>query len=246
MPAFGPASLANMYDDMYDIASQLAMKWARHGSSAPIMITDDMTRLTLDTLALCAMNYRFNSYYREDMHPFLQAMGEFLVESGSRTRRPPFSSLFYREADRKYQANVDLMRKTANEVLQERKANPSTRKDLLQAMLEGVDSKTGKKMTDESITDNLITFLIAGHETTSGMLSFTFYQLTQHPDVYLKLQKEVDEVCGTGTVKLEHLPKLQYLAAVSHWLLLPFSLSQLKFVHTDLISCIGISGDAAS
>jgi cytochrome P450 / NADPH-cytochrome P450 reductase len=217
MPAFGPLSLANLYDDMYDIASQLAMKWARYGSSTPILSTDDFTRLTLDTLALCAMDFRFNSYYRDQLHPFIDAMGEFLVESGNRSRRPPFSSLFYRETDRKYQANIDIMRRTADEVLQSRKANPSLgRKDLLQAMLDGVDSKTGKKMTDASIIDNLITFLIAGHETTSGMLSFAFYQLIKHPEAYLKVQKEVDEVCGTDPIKLEHLPKLQYTAAVSH------------------------------
>lgn len=84
-------------------------------------------------------------------------------------------------------------------------------------MLEGVDSKTGKKMTDASITDNLITFLIAGHETTSGMLSFAFYKLIKNPEAYLKVQKEVDEVCGTDAIKLEHLPKLQYIAAASHY-----------------------------
>jgi cytochrome P450/NADPH-cytochrome P450 reductase len=205
---------------MHDIASQLAMKWARHGPETPILVTDDFTRLTLDTLALCAMNFRFNSYYRDEMHPFIEAMGEFLKESGKRSRRPPFSSLFYRDVDRKYQLNIDLMRQTADEVLQVRKSRGSHRKDLLQAMLEGVDSKTGKKMTDTSITDNLITFLIAGHETTSGLLSFAMYQLIKNPEKYLKLQKEIDEICGTDSIKLEHLPKLQYTSAVSPMLIL--------------------------
>lgn len=207
--------MANLYDDMHDIASQLAMKWARHGSETPILVTDDFTRLTLDTLALCAMDYRFNSYYRDEMHSFISAMGGFLTESGNRSRRPPFPSLFYRETDRKYQENIDLMRRTADEVLQARKSQGSHRRDLLQAMLEGVDSKTGKKMTDASITDNLITFLIAGHETTSGLLSFSMYQLLRSPEAYLKVQKEVDEICGTDSIKLEHLPKLQYMSAVS-------------------------------
>ena len=48
-----------------DIASQLVLKLARYGPSYKIPPTDDFTRLTLDTLALCAMDYRFNSFYTE-------------------------------------------------------------------------------------------------------------------------------------------------------------------------------------
>ncbi|TPX14092.1 uncharacterized protein E0L32_000486 [Thyridium curvatum] len=214
MPAFGPMSIKGMFDEMHDIATQLAMKWARHGPATPIMVTDDFTRLTLDTLALCAMGYRFNSYYHDEMHPFIQAMGEFLHESGSRSRRPPFMSVFYRSVDQKYWDDIALLRKTADEVLQARKETPTDRRDLLTAMLEGKDPKTGQTMSDASITDNLITFLIAGHETTSGLLSFAFHHLLKHPDAYLKAQREVDEVVGTGPIRVEHLAKLPYINAV--------------------------------
>jgi len=82
-------------------------------------------------------------------------------------------------------------------------------------MLDGVDPKTGQKLSDSSITDNLITFLIAGHETTSGLLSFAFYQLLKHPEAYRKAQQEVDQVVGTGPLRAEHLSKLPYLNGVS-------------------------------
>ncbi|TKA82891.1 hypothetical protein B0A55_01179 [Friedmanniomyces simplex] len=59
VPAFGPLNITGMFDDMKDIASQLVLKWARYGSDYVIPTTDDFTRLTLDTLALCAMDYRF-------------------------------------------------------------------------------------------------------------------------------------------------------------------------------------------
>jgi len=214
MPAFGPMSIKGMFDEMHDIATQLAMKWARHGPETPIMVTDDFTRLTLDTLALCAMDYRFNSYYHDEMHPFIQAMGDFLTESGTRSRRPPFMSIFHRQADLKYEEDIRLLRKTADDVLKARKQHPTDRKDLLSAMLNGKDPKTGQKMTDQSITDNLITFLIAGHETTSGLLSFAFFNLLKHPAAYRKAQEEVDEVVGTGPILVEHMGKLPYIAAV--------------------------------
>ncbi|KAF7588493.1 hypothetical protein BBP40_005661 [Aspergillus hancockii] len=214
MPAFGPLSIKSMFDEMHDIATQLALKWARYGSETPIMVTDDFTRLTLDTLALCSMGFRFNSYYSPELHPFIEAMGDFLTMSGERPRRFPLPSIFYKSQDEKYEADIQVLRKTAEGVLKSRKAHKSDRRDLLTAMLEGVDSKTGQRMTDESIMDNLITFLIAGHETTSGLLSFAFYQLLKYPEIYRKAQQEVDEVVGQGTIKVEHLSKLPYISAI--------------------------------
>lgn len=214
MPAFGPISIRNMYDEMHDIASQLALKWARSGPASEIEVTDDFTRLTLDTLALCSMGYRFNSYYSTQMHPFIEAMGDFLTEAGSRSRRP-LPQVFYRARNEKFDKDIEVLRSTAREVLEARKAGLGERdNDLLAAMLKGVDSKTGKKMTDESIMDNLITFLIAGHETTSGLLSFAFYNLCKHPDAYAKAQAEVDAVVGKGPIHVEHLANLPYMNGV--------------------------------
>ncbi|KAJ3453877.1 hypothetical protein MRS44_018509 [Fusarium solani] len=214
MPAFGPISIRGMFDEMHDIATQLALKWARHGPRAPITVTDDFTRLTLDTLALCSMGFRFNSFYSPTLHPFVDAMGTFLVECGKKSNRLPLPSIIYRARDLKFEEDINVLRITAKEVLESRKAGKSDRRDLLTALLRGVDPKTGKHMTDESIMDNLITFLIAGHETTSGLLSFTFYQLLKYPEKYRKAQHEVDDVIGQSTIKVDHLSKLPYISAV--------------------------------
>ncbi|KAI0479504.1 cytochrome P450 [Xylariaceae sp. FL0804] len=191
----------------------LAMKIARHGSHTPIAATEDFTRLALDTLALCSMGFRFNSYYTNELHPFVSAMGDFLTESGRRPSRP-MPNFFYRAEDAKYEADIEVLQRTASEVLQARKKNPNDKKDLMNAMLNGVDPKTGCKMSDQSIIDNLVTFLIAGHETTSGTLSFAFYELLKNPEAYRKVQQEVDEVVGKGPVKVEHLSKIPYTTAV--------------------------------
>ena len=57
----------------------------------------------------------------------------------------------------------------------------------------------------------LITFLVAGHETTSGMLTFVTYYLLKNPHTLLKLREELDTVVGNEEVRLEHLSKLPYL-----------------------------------
>ncbi|KAH0600561.1 hypothetical protein MHUMG1_01559 [Metarhizium humberi] len=215
IPAFGPLSIRGMFDEMHDIATQLCMKFARHGPHSSINASDDFTRLALDTLALCAMDFRFNSYYSEELHPFISAMGSFLVEAGRRNKRPAFAPNFlYRAANEKFFNDIAIMRDTADEVVANRKKNPSDRKDLLNAMLNGVDPTTHEKLSDENITDQLITFLIAGHETTSSLLSFSFYYLLKNPSTYQKVQQEVDQVIGRQKIKVEHLTKLPYTASV--------------------------------
>ncbi|KAK0627971.1 bifunctional P-450:NADPH-P450 reductase [Immersiella caudata] len=214
MPAFGPMPIQDMFTEMHEVSAQLVLKWARHPPTTPIMVTDDFTRLTLDTLALCSMDFRFNSFYHDEMHPFINAMSAFLFESGNRSTLPPIlTKLPVRSANKKYWQDIEILRKTAREVLLARKAHPTGRKDLLSAMLDGVDPKTGQKLSDDAIIDNLITFLIAGHETTSGLMSFAFYQLLKHPEYYRKAQAEVDSVIGAGPIKPEHMNKLPYLSA---------------------------------
>ena len=86
MPAFGPKAIRDMFPAMVDISSQLILRWERFAGEE-IDVCDNFTRLTLDTIALCSFNYRFNSFYENTMHRFVGAMVNVLVESGRRAGR---------------------------------------------------------------------------------------------------------------------------------------------------------------
>ena len=147
---------------MHEILTQLVLKWARYGPDYRIDATGDFTRLTLDSIAICAMDTRFNSFYTEGVHPFVAAMQEVLLEAGRRAVRPSFLKRFMRSADQKYADDIEVLQSTALKIVADKRANPTDKKSLVNAMLNGKDPKTGEKMTDESIADNMITFLIAG------------------------------------------------------------------------------------
>ncbi|KAJ3529743.1 hypothetical protein NM208_g9622 [Fusarium decemcellulare] len=175
-----------MFDEMYDTASQMTLKWARLSSSHPIPASEDFPRLALATLGLCSMGCRFNSFYKDNLHPFVQSMADSLVELGNRTQRPKWTSISYRSSERKIHKDINVMRNTSHELIKARKADPngSRRRNLLTAMIEGVDPRTGAKLSDESIINNLVTFLVAVHETTSGTLSFAFYSMLKNPHTF--------------------------------------------------------------
>ena len=151
---------------MHDVSCQLLSKWARQGPEVAIDPTDDFTRLALDTIALSAMNTRFNSFYRETRHPFVDAMVFFFTESGKRAFRPAFvNDYVYRASNKQYWQSIEAMKATAIQAIKERKDHPSDKPDILNAMIKGKDPKTGKSMSDENIVNNAITFLIAGNHS---------------------------------------------------------------------------------
>ncbi|KAG8707689.1 hypothetical protein FRC09_001668 [Ceratobasidium sp. 395] len=214
MPAFGPLSIKGMFDDMFDVISQLVLKWERFGPLHEIDPTDDFTRLAFETIALCTFNYRLNTFYTMQEPPFVKAMGDFLKECFLRTRRfSVIQSLSY-GTNAKYAADMDIMNKLADQIVDDRKKHPIEKKDLLNAMLLGKDTQTGEGLTEENVKAQMLTFLIAGHETTSGMLSFAMAHIMKNPEVYAKVRQEVDSVLGREPIKFEHLSKLTYINAV--------------------------------
>lgn len=66
-------------------------------------------------------------------------------------------------------------------------------------------------MSRETVINNMVTFLIAGHETTSGTLSFLFYHLLKNPKKYMAVQEEVDRVIGDKPLEPKHLSQLVYI-----------------------------------
>ena len=213
MPAFGPAALRSMFPGMLDIAEQLMLKWERQGPGVRIDLADNATRLTLDTIALCSFTHRFNSLYSDEMNPFVAAMVRRLEESGARTRRPALQTRLMVLRNRQYDEDKRVMYAIADQLIEDRRRNPPSdgARDVLDTLLTATDPQTGRRLSDENMRYQLITFLVAGHETTSGLLTFTLYELMRHPEVVAKARELVDAVLGNAAPRFEHLARLGYL-----------------------------------
>ena len=77
-------------------------------------------------------------------------------------------------------------------------------------MLMAARDEDGSAMTDRQLRDEIMTFLLAGHETTAVSLSWTWYLLSQHPNSAQKLRDELNHVLGGRTPQLDDLPRLPY------------------------------------
>ncbi|WFU15131.1 cytochrome P450 [Bradyrhizobium sp. CB3481] len=195
---FGNRAMQSYHPSMVDIAEQLVKKWERLNPDEEIDVVQDMTALTLDTIGLCGFDYRFNSFYRRDYHPFVEALVRSL-ETIMMTRGLPLENLWMQKRRKTLAEDVMFMNKMVDEIIAERRGSADTtevKKDMLGAMMTGVDRSTGEQLDDVNIRYQINTFLIAGHETTSGLLSCTIYALLKHPEVLKKAYEEVDRVLG--------------------------------------------------
>ncbi len=211
VPAFAQRARRAYFDAMLELAGQLVDKWER-SAGAPLEVSEDMTRLTLDTIALCGFGYRFDSFASAQLHPFLQAMARVLDETMGRLTRHQWLTRLRVGANRRYERDIALMHALVDEVIRERRGRAQQPRDLLGLMLEAVDPVTRERLDDANIRYQVITFLIAGHETTSGLLSFVLRLLTGHPEVLARARAEVDEVLAGGrTLQYDDLARLEVI-----------------------------------
>jgi cytochrome P450 / NADPH-cytochrome P450 reductase len=216
LPAFSGDAMRGYYPRMLDFAVQLSQKWERLNPDDTVDVPADMTRLTLDTIALCGFNYRFNSLYRETPHPFVVAMVGSLEAAQASSQELPIQRKLHPKRARQVLAYQEFMLQTVKQIVQERRTSTAlgTINDLLDRMLTVVDRQSGEKLDDTNIIAQCITFLIAGHETTSGLLSFALYALLKNPDVLARAYDEVDRVLGTDLSVLPTYPQIHQVAYV--------------------------------
>lgn len=225
VPAFGQRAMRGYFDLMRPVADQLIDKWLQASKAdQSVQVTEDMTRYTLETIGVCGFGYRFGLFDSQAMHPFTDAMWAVLREAMDRLTRLRIPSPVSWWQKCIYQRNVRYMHQLVDEVIAQRRSQEGSAafyeaKDLLGLMLQTVDPQTGQRLSDENIRFQVITFLIAGHETTSGLLSFALYHLSSNPQVLARAQAEVDSVLpptstGAAVVTYDHLSELKVVDQV--------------------------------
>ncbi|MEV7343495.1 cytochrome P450 [Streptomyces sp. NPDC093544] len=196
MPAFALGSMRTYHPVMLRVARRLIESWDRGARAGqPVNVPDDMTRMTLDTIGLAGFGYDFGSFERAEPHPFIEAMVRCLEWSMTRLARTPGSD--HAVADAAFRADADYLARVVDDVIAARvEEGQSQAADLLGLMLTAEHPADGSTLDTANIRNQVITFLIAGHETTSGAMSFALYHLAKHPAVLQLVQREVDALWG--------------------------------------------------
>jgi len=196
MPAFALGSMRTYHPVMLRVARRLIESWDRAAAEGrPVNVPDDMTRMTLDTIGLAGFGYDFGSFERAEPHPFVEAMVRCLEWSMTRLARVPGED--HAAADAAFRADADYLAGVVDDVIAARAGTDQTgADDLLGLMLTAAHPSDGTALDPANIRNQVITFLIAGHETTSGAMSFALYYLAKHPTALQLVRREADALWG--------------------------------------------------
>ncbi|KAH8908540.1 cytochrome P450 [Coniochaeta sp. PMI_546] len=209
-PRLSQQSVAQWFTEMRDITSELIEKWKSLGGNTKISPVNELNRLNLEVTTMTLYGKRLQSLSGPE-HPMLQAMEDATSEAMKRpTRLPMLNWLVY---GRKFKKAIATMRRYGAELVEYRNANPTTRQDVLAALLAGIDPETGKSLTDSQVIDEIVSMPI-GSSTAPCLISSAIYFLLKSPHVIGLAREELDSVIGNGEFKVEHLPQLKYLEAI--------------------------------
>ena len=216
-PGFSREAMAGYHSMMLAVAARLTGHWDRElAAGRTVDVPGDMTKLTLETIARTGFGHDFGSFERDRPHPFVTAMVGTLSYAQRLNSVPvPLVPLLLRGAARRNAADIAHLDRTVDEVVAARRRSGGGDGDLLDRMLDTAHPQTGERLSVENVRKQVITFLVAGHETTSGALSFALYYLARHPEVAARARAEVDRVWGdTPEPGYEQVAKLRYVRRV--------------------------------
>lgn len=108
---------------------------------------------------------------------------------------------------------IRLLDEVFYSIIRERRSSPGSSNDLLGTLL-SMRHSDGRPVSDSELRDEMMTLLLAGHETTAVALSWTWYLLALHPEIEARLHNELDEVLHGRDPALADIPKLRYTDAV--------------------------------
>ncbi len=212
-PAFHKENLAAWGATMVRATRELADSWApRMKSGEAFDVHDDMMRVTLRIVgeALLSTNLTGAAAVVGD------ALGPLLKLLTERTSRlVPVPDWVPTPAHRKMAAQRARLDAVVHGLIAERRATGAGT-DLLGMLMGATDVDTGERMDDAQLRDEVMTIMLAGHETTANALSWVFVLLGQHPEVEEKLRAELSAVLGGREPASADAPKLVYTSAVLH------------------------------
>jgi cytochrome P450 len=205
-PMFRHGELMTFVPTFVRCTQSLIAAWRNAPNGSVREIEHDMTNVTFDVISATLL-------------PSADAtVGPAVEASTGRFQKAGAWSLLYaiagapkwlpRPHRRTQREAIDLLRSSVAAMLREREAAPAGRDDLMRRLMTATNPETGRPMTETQLIDNLLTFYLAGHDTTAKALTWTLFLLARSPEWTAALKDEIARVTGGGAVTAEHIDKL--------------------------------------
>jgi cytochrome P450 len=195
-------------------AHALLEEWERYADrQEPVDISKEMMRLTFGVVGRAL----FSTDLERDAGEVGKAITIALAEASRRADEMiPLPLWLPTQSNRRYRSALQTLNDYVFHLIQERRQTKNRPFDLLTMLIEAVDDETSESMSDAQLRDEVMTFLLAGHETTAIALTWTWYLLAEHPEANEKVRAECQEAVGSKNPQYQDLERLIYTRMVFH------------------------------
>ena len=208
-PAFHRARMASYVDVMTTYAARTSSRWH---DGIELDISKEMMRLTLAIVGKTLFDADVEAEADEIGAALTSVMELFdmlLMPFSEFLEKLPLPHV------RRFRKAKERLDATIYRIIEERRACAVDRGDLLSMLLSARDEENdGGQMTDLQVRDEVMTLFLAGHETTANAMTWTWYLLSEHPEVEAKLHEELDAVLEGRSPTIEDVPRLTYTEMV--------------------------------
>ena len=207
-PAFHRERIASYGAVMTDYADRVQSKWA---DGATLDVAQEMMGLTLGVVG--------KTLFDADVTSHVRSVGQALtaVIESFWTTMLPFADLLEHlplpALRRSRRARIELDAIIYGLIAERRRAGEDCG-DLLSMLLMAHDEDDGQGISDQQVRDEAMTIFLAGHETTANALSWTWYLLSDAPEIEARLHEEVDRVLGDRQPTVADIARLVFTEQV--------------------------------
>lgn len=212
-PAFHRDKLVRFADQMVSATDDMLRDWDEHAKlGKPFDVHREMMAVTLRIVGLTLFSVDIAGTQADEIGDAVTVAIHWCNKHVESVFRVPLAVPIPRNV--KFRRALKTLDSTVNNIIQDRRKSGELGNDLLSMYMQASDADTGEKMTDKQLRDEVMTLILAGHETTANALTWTFYLLSKHPEVREKLKEEVTRVLGDRTPTFDDVKSLEYTSWV--------------------------------
>ena len=213
-PAFHHEAIMRVGPDTVLVTDRMLNKWQKLSDNSVIDIDDDMMHAALEIVGRSL----FGTDLAGDVEKTAQATLDALDIIVARARTPiTFPKWIPTRNNRKLAKALKQLNSAVSRILEERKKistelGKDRQVDMLDLLLAAHDDEGA--LNSQELRDQIVTFIVAGHETVASSLTWTWWLLGSHQDIQRKVQQEVDEVLNGREPNVKDVENLKYTKAV--------------------------------
>lgn len=211
-PIVHVSRLAEFTPAIIGAADDARTRWIR-AEGQTIDVLSECAALTADVICRALFGSQLSRDYAADIidgfSEYQRLIGQ--IDLMSLIGLPDWIPRWYRPAVRR---SVARIHKALDDVIERHRTSQSADASVIRRLLDARDEESGAPLSPDAIRNEIAVLFMAGHETTANSLAWTWYLLSQTPDVEARLHDEIDAVTGGRLPGLADVPKLVYTRAV--------------------------------